>query len=233
MKIYFSPVVMADASNNLSWSTNIHLLNGQLAIVMTHHALPSVAVLAARHHHVDSNVQDRVNSVWMTRELVTVTPILILARKWKIWIFYLENIKYYEPVVVQFHKSFIKVKESIWFKVISLIMRTLRLTWTGRGIPPRCRHRAWSRFWPWPCSSAQTRTPRTRCQASGCGDQNSWVVVIHLQEGGDIRVKPLASDGDVRIQADTGIQRGVVTLDPFVPWNTIHYKISFADYGKM
>ena len=81
---------MADAGNNLSRSTDIHLLNGQLTLVMTHHAQepvgvevhrPHVAVLAASHHHVVSDAQDRVNSVWMTRELVTVQTILILARK--------------------------------------------------------------------------------------------------------------------------------------------------------
>ena len=65
------------------------------------------------------------------------------------------------------------------------------------------------------------------------------VVIIHLQEGGHVLVKPLVShdggsrilariphldeailiagDGEVRVQAEAGVQRGVVTLDPFVP----------------
>ena len=62
------------------------------------------------------------------------------------------------------------------------------------------------------------------------------VVIIHLQEGGHVLVKPRVGHdrasgilariphldeailiAGVRVQAEAGVQGGVVTLDPFVP----------------
>ena len=72
---------MADAGNHLPRPADVHLLDGQLALVVTHHAQepvgvevhrPHVPVLAPSHHHVIRHAQDGVHGVGVTRELVTV-----------------------------------------------------------------------------------------------------------------------------------------------------------------
>ena len=68
---------MADAGDHLPWPADVHLLNGngQLALVMTHHAQepvgvemhsPHVAVLTSSHYHVVSHAQDGFHSVRFT-----------------------------------------------------------------------------------------------------------------------------------------------------------------------
>ena len=79
---------MADAGNHLPRSTDVHLLDRELTLVVAHHAQepvgvevhrPHVPVLAARHHHVVRHAQDGVHGVRVTRELVTVQPVLVLT----------------------------------------------------------------------------------------------------------------------------------------------------------
>ena len=56
--------------------------------MVTHHAKepvgvevhrPLVTVLAASHHNVVRDAQDRVDGIWMTRKLIAVQPALILS----------------------------------------------------------------------------------------------------------------------------------------------------------
>ena len=83
-----SPVVVADAGDHLARAAHVHLLDGQLALVVADHAEEAVrvevegadvAVLAAGHHHVVRHAQHRVDAVRVARELVTVQPVLVLA----------------------------------------------------------------------------------------------------------------------------------------------------------
>ena len=66
---------MADAGDHLPGPADVHLLNGQLTLVVTHHAeepvgvemhRPHVAVLTSSHYHVVSHAQDGVHGVRMT-----------------------------------------------------------------------------------------------------------------------------------------------------------------------
>ena len=83
-----SPVVVADAGNHLARAAHVHLLDGQLALVVADHAEEAVrvevegadvAVLAAGHHHVVRHAQHRVDAVRVAGELVAMQPVLILA----------------------------------------------------------------------------------------------------------------------------------------------------------
>ena len=83
-----SPVVVADAGDHLARAAHVHLLDGQLALVVADHAEEAVrvevegadvAVLAAGHHHVVRHAQHRVDAVRVAGELVTVQPVLVLA----------------------------------------------------------------------------------------------------------------------------------------------------------
>ena len=83
-----SPVVVADAGDHLARAAHVHLLDGQLALVVADHAEEAVrvevegadvAVLAAGHHHVVRHAQHRVDAVRVAGELVAVQPVLILA----------------------------------------------------------------------------------------------------------------------------------------------------------
>ena len=83
-----SPVVVADAGDHLARAAHVHLLDGQLALVVADHAEEAVrvevegadvAVLAAGHHHVVRHAQHRVDAVRVAGELVAVQPVLVLA----------------------------------------------------------------------------------------------------------------------------------------------------------
>ena len=83
-----SPVVVADAGDHLARAAHVHLLDGQLALVVADHAEEAVrvevegadvAVLAAGHHHVVRHAQHRVDAVRVAGELVVVQPVLVLA----------------------------------------------------------------------------------------------------------------------------------------------------------
>ena len=83
-----SPVVVAYAGDHLARAAHVHLLDGQLALVVADHAEEAVrvevegadvAVLAAGHHHVVRHAQHRVDAVRVAGELVAVQPVLVLA----------------------------------------------------------------------------------------------------------------------------------------------------------
>ena len=83
-----SPVVVADAGDHLARAAHVHLLDGQLALVVADHAEEAVrvevegadvAVLAAGHHHVVRHAQHCVDAVRVAGELVAVQPVLVLA----------------------------------------------------------------------------------------------------------------------------------------------------------
>ena len=83
-----SPVVVADAGDHLARAAHVHLLDGQLALVVADHAEEAVrvevegadvAVLAAGHHHVVRHAQHRIDAVRVAGELVAVQPVLVLA----------------------------------------------------------------------------------------------------------------------------------------------------------
>ena len=81
---------MTDAGNDLARSVDVQPLHGELLLMVTHHAQEpvriqvdgsNVAVLTAGHDHVVGDGNDAVDSVRVTRELVGVEAVLVLAER--------------------------------------------------------------------------------------------------------------------------------------------------------
>ena len=84
---------MTNTGNDLSRCVDIQSLHGELLFMMTHHAKkpvrvemdsPDVTVFTASHYHVVGDGNDTVDSIRMSRELVAVQSVLVLAGKFMI-----------------------------------------------------------------------------------------------------------------------------------------------------